>query len=100
MQILMALIYLFAVTCTYWTHIETNPNVGNLQATDYRFTLTSLRWDAEAGNISLSSDNFELAAKVSYNCHHSSDPNYPQSVCERSRALFLGGLLVSSNGNM
>jgi hypothetical protein len=79
MQVLMALIYLFAATCTYWTHIESSLHKeGEIEVSStYCFTLLGLRWAKALGPISLNSNHLVLAASVSRECQNSSEPSYP-----------------------
>ena len=94
LQGVMVFTFLFACTCTYWTHIPVEATQGDVQVTiDYSFTCLTLRANTEYATYKVTQEDFTWIATVYHECKNTSI--YPDSVCKRSLSLLLGGIFVS-----
>ena len=102
-QIFIFLTYLFAATCSDWSHIkaETQILVDEVPTNAtyvYHFTLVTMKVGTEYNNFDISQSDFDWIGDVSQECnevHPDGQEPYPEQVCKRARSLHLAGIFVS-----
>ena len=96
-QIIIIVIFTFAVTLADWTHITVqDPESAKYEKMVYHITLATMKIGTSFEDFDVSGDEFEWLMNVSEECNElTTKEPYPEEICKQSRSLYVSGFVVS-----